>query len=73
MKLKDFIKSQGRGYSLKMAKEIKCSPTCLSLWMNGKINVPAKKCVIIEKYTEGVVTRKDLRPKDYHEIWAELE
>ena len=29
-------------------------------------------CVIIEKVTNGQVTRKDLRPDDWHLIWPEL-
>ena len=27
----------------------------------------------IEKLTNGAVTRKDLRPDDWHEIWPELK
>lgn len=35
-------------------------------------SVPAKHCVAIERVTFGQVTRKDLRPNDWHEIWPEL-
>jgi len=28
--------------------------------------------VSIERATDGAVTRKDLRPEDWHEIWPEL-
>ncbi len=34
--------------------------------------VPVAKCVAIEKATNGEVTRKDLRPNDWHLIWPEL-
>jgi DNA-binding transcriptional regulator YdaS (Cro superfamily) len=29
-------------------------------------------CVLIEKITNGAVTRRDLRPDDWHRIWPEL-
>jgi DNA-binding transcriptional regulator YdaS (Cro superfamily) len=29
-------------------------------------------CVLIERATGGAVTRKDLRPDDWHLIWPEL-
>ena len=34
--------------------------------------VPLERCVSIERATNGAVTRKDLRPDDWHEIWPEL-
>ena len=42
-------------------------------WKKGKAQVPIKRCVQIEKLTGGVVTRKDLRPNDYHEIWTDID
>lgn len=29
-------------------------------------------CVAIEEHSGGVVTRKDLRPNDWHRFWPEL-
>ncbi|MDH4417685.1 MAG: YdaS family helix-turn-helix protein [Acidovorax sp.] len=43
-------------------------------WQHGYANRrpgPAH-CVAIEKATEGAVTRRDLRPDDWHLIWPEL-
>ncbi|MEY2686583.1 MAG: hypothetical protein RL375_781 [Pseudomonadota bacterium] len=34
--------------------------------------VPIERCYSIERATNGAVTRKDLRPDDWHEIWPEL-
>lgn len=34
--------------------------------------VPIERCVAIERATAGAVTRRDLRPKDYSDIWPEL-
>ncbi len=29
-------------------------------------------CAAIEVFSKGKITRKDLRPNDWHEIWLEL-
>lgn len=34
--------------------------------------VPAKHCLTIERATSGAVSRRDLRPNDWHQIWPEL-
>lgn len=42
-------------------------------WLNrpGE-RVPPERCVAIESATAGAVTRRDLRPDDWHRIWPEL-
>lgn len=44
----------------------------LSQWRNNVRAVPIEKCLLIEKATKGMVTRRDLRPDDWMEIWPEL-
>lgn len=34
--------------------------------------VPVQRCVVIERLTQGVITRRDLRPNDWQLIWPEL-
>ena len=34
--------------------------------------MPVKRCVLIEQVTNGAVTRRDLRPHDWKELWPEL-
>ena len=34
--------------------------------------VPIEKCPEIERFGKPVVTRRDLRPDDWHRIWPEL-
>ena len=34
--------------------------------------VPPKQCVRVEQLTHGVVSRRDLRPDDWQDIWPEL-
>ena len=41
-------------------------------WMNRRDAVPPEFCTAIERATEGKVTRRDLRPDDWHRIWPEL-
>ena len=35
--------------------------------------MPIQRCVAIERLGSGVVTRRELRPDDWMEIWPELE
>ncbi|MDR8087816.1 helix-turn-helix domain-containing protein [Burkholderia gladioli] len=41
-------------------------------WLTGRRPVSADKCVAIERATDGEVTRRDLRPNDWRDIWPEL-
>lgn len=42
-------------------------------WVRGKTPVSPPKAVRIERMTEGLVTRKDLHPDDWADIWPELD
>lgn len=44
----------------------------VSQWISGHRPVSPIQCVAIEKATNGLVTRKDLRPDDWYLIWPEL-
>lgn len=45
-------------------------PSAIGNWkMRG---VPIEWCVPIERLAAGAVTRRDLRPDDWHLIWPEL-
>ncbi len=41
-------------------------------WLARGDRVPAEYCVAIEQATEAAVTRRDLRPDDWHLIWPDL-
>jgi len=41
-------------------------------WLNSTNGVAPEHCSAIERATNGAVTRKDLRPDDWHLIWPEL-
>ncbi|MDR5777597.1 MULTISPECIES: YdaS family helix-turn-helix protein [unclassified Caballeronia] len=46
--------------------------TLISQWRNRTREIPIKRCVVIERATGGLVSRRDLRPHDCEEIWPEL-
>ena len=71
MKLKNYV-SLRRGGTSDLSRAIGVTRTEISIWANGKKQTPIKHCYAIEKATGGAVTRKDLRPHDWHEIWPEL-
>ena len=47
-------------------------PQLMWQWTAGVRPVPIERCVPIERATDGAVTRRDLRPDDWQEIWPEL-
>ena len=65
------------GSQLNLARQLQVTPVTVNQWLRpaGAKNarpIPPKQCVRIEQVTGGAVTRKDLRPDDYREIWPEL-
>lgn len=47
-------------------------PPTVQQWLNNERPVPAARCSAIEAATGGQVTRRDLRPSDWHLLWPEL-
>lgn len=54
----------------KLAAAIGQSSQTVSNWRDR--GVPVVHCAAIEQATNGAVTRRDLRPDDWHRIWPEL-
>ena len=52
------------------------APVNVSQWLSPASAkgrpVPPKQCVRIEALTAGAVTRRELRPEDWRDIWPEL-
>jgi DNA-binding transcriptional regulator YdaS (Cro superfamily) len=71
MNLRDYL-TQERGRQAMLAKIIGAHAPDVSRWADGSRPVPAERCADIEIATAGAVTRKDLRPEDWHRIWPEL-
>ena len=55
-----------------LAKILGISRMVVHQWVKGYSPLPIKRCVAIEQATEGIITRRDLRPDDWHLIWPEL-
>lgn len=53
------------------------APVNVSQWLSSASlkgrPVPPKQCVRIEALTKGAVSRRELRPDDWQDIWPELE
>lgn len=53
-----------------LAERLKVKPNRVNNWRSR--GVPIDQCVPVERATEGEVTRRDLRPDDWEQIWPEL-
>lgn len=56
----------------KLASAIGVGQPVVSNWRARGTTPDAATCVAIERATAGAVTRRDLRPTDWHLIWPEL-
>ncbi|HYN54371.1 MAG TPA: YdaS family helix-turn-helix protein [Methylotenera sp.] len=54
------------------AEQMNVSNGMVNQWVNGTRPIAPHQCVLIEKLTDGKVTRKDLHPDDWFDIWPEL-
>ena len=58
--------------SSQLARQIGVSAAVVYQWRRGLRPVPIERCAAIERATEGAITRRDLRPGDWADIWPEL-
>lgn len=72
MTLSEYLASLERGAKARLAAQIGAHASDLSDWISGNRPVPVHRCASIVKATNGAVTRRDLRPDDWHLIWPEL-
>lgn len=55
-----------------LARALGVTPPTVHQWLKGLRPIPVERCTAIERATCGQVTRRDLRPDDWQEIWPEL-
>lgn len=60
------------GSAATLARALKVSPSAVHEWAAGRRPLPIERCVQVEQITSGAVTRMDLRPDDWWQIWPEL-
>ena len=70
MDLKTYC-DQERGRQAALAAAIKVPPVSISNWAGRKRPVPLTHVLPIERVTQGCVTRRELRPDDWHVYWPE--
>ena len=54
------------------AEKVGTSVGHLTNFCYGYTSLAAKACVLIERESKGEVSRRNLMPNDWHEIWPEL-
>jgi DNA-binding transcriptional regulator YdaS (Cro superfamily) len=69
MNLKEYIQSYQRTERAKIKKNIedvlKVSSSTVRLWMCGKRRMASEKALRLEEWSDGLLTRYDLRPDIY--------
>ena len=70
MDLDSYLKKEGTAVDL--ANKISVTPGFICQLRRSLRPAPVGRCYAIEQATNGMVTRKDLRPDDWHLIWPEL-
>lgn len=55
-----------------LARILNVKPPTVSQWISHSRPIPVERCAAIERATNGVVTRQQLRPNDWALIWPEL-
>jgi len=71
MDLKNYLISSDTKKA-EFARAINVSAALLHQWIEKIRPVAIQHCPAIEKQTDGLVTRQELRPDDWHKIWPEL-
>ena len=68
MTLQEYFFDKPRGSKLDLARKLGVSKTWISLIVSGREQPSAALSLMIEKFTEGAVTRKELRPDLFGDI-----
>jgi DNA-binding transcriptional regulator YdaS (Cro superfamily) len=68
MTLKDYFKTLSVGSKTEMCNKIGISRTWLSLIISGRKVPSAPLCNLIQRYTNGKVTRAELRPDLFGDV-----
>ena len=71
MELKEWL-SKERGRQAAIARHLSISPVTVGEWSRKERPIPVAHMAAIEAFTDGLVTRRDMRPDDWKSIWPEL-
>jgi len=56
-----------------LARALGVAAPTVNQWVKGLRPIPIHHCSVIEELTQGAISRKQLRPDDWHRIWPELQ
>lgn len=71
MQLKEYFATENSITKKELADFLGVSPSFMSQMIAGTTAISEERCVLIEKFTDGKVSRKDLRD-NWAAIWPEL-
>ena len=71
MELSLWLKSE-RGRQARLARFLKVTDPVVAEWSSGSRPVPVRHGMGIERFTDGVVTRRDLFGSTCESIWPDL-
>lgn len=71
MELKEYTAKLPRGGCGELAKKLGISKSYFSQMVTGKTAISPANAVAIEVATAGAVTRKDIYPSNWRQIWPE--
>lgn len=66
------IACESVGGQARLASLIEVSPGAVNQWIKKIRPIPVERMVAIERATNGRVTRKDLHPDGWRDMWPEL-
>jgi DNA-binding transcriptional regulator YdaS (Cro superfamily) len=72
MNLKQYIQLN-RGEGKRLAQVLAIDKSYLSQMVSNDRPISPERCVAIERETNRLVTRQELRPEDYWLIWPDLK
>lgn len=69
--LNDWLRAE-RGRAAALARQLGISQAFMSDMASGEKPIPLQHMPAIERFTGGAVTRQQMRPADWADIWPEL-
>ena len=71
MKLKQWTTGE-TGRALALARHLGVPPSFVTKMCSEEKKIPVARVAAIEAFTKGAVTRQEMRPDDWRDIWPEL-
>ena len=73
MQLQSYLATLDRGGVSKLAVKVGITVSFLSQMSSGYTRIPPSRALAIEEATNGLVTRREMLPDDWHRYWLQAE